>query len=383
MENGKWVACWGNATSIIDQKECTYAKNMTLRYPVRMFLSGTKIRFHFSNISGTEPIRIRASFAREIHKQVIDPETIRRITLGGQEEIVIPPGEKVVSDEMECKIEAGETISVSIYLEDYTQMNAGVLITGPLSVGYYSYGNHETERVLPLDDTRRTGWFFFLNTIDIYTDENNHALICYGDSLTAQDWPDYLALRLWKSGIRNTAVVRRAISGTRILREYNCTTYAAYGRKGDFRFRDEMDTAGADLVIIQHGINDIIHPVGSEVNPWRPWSDLPQAKDLTDGIKDIYLAPAKEMGYKVYAGTLLPIYGWRTYADFRESLKEEVNGWLRTSDLFDGCVDFDKALRDPSDPRKFLAAYDSGDHLHPSKAGYEAMADCIDLSIFR
>ena len=76
----------------------------------------------------------------------------------------------------------------------------------------------------------------------------------------------------------NAAIIRRAVSGTRILRQYDCITYQAYGLKGATRFPIEMNVAGATDVIIQHGINDIIHPVGEDVNPFRPWSDLP-----TDG----------------------------------------------------------------------------------------------------
>ena len=181
---------------------------------------------------------------------------------------------------------------------------------------------------------------------------------------------------LSKEGYDHTAIIRRATSGSRILREYNCITYESYGLRGDHRFPHEVPTDGADTVLIQQGINDIIHPVGTDVNPFRPMSDLPTVEELIEGLK-YYIKEARSYGYKVYVGTLLPIEGWRTYATFREEMRNAYNEWIRTTDLIDGVVDFDKAVCDPDNPSAFLPEYDSGDHLHPSPAGYKAMADAV------
>jgi len=170
------------------------------------------------------------------------------------------------------------------------------------------------------------------------------------------------------------------VSGTRILRQYDCITYAAYGLKGETRFPIEVNTAGADAIILQHGINDIIHPVGTEVNVFRPWSDMPTLEEMCEGFTKLYIEPAKAMNLKVWGGTLLPIYGWRTYADFRETLKNQFNDWLRSlaiDSTLDGCVDFDMAVRDENFPERFREGFDSGDHLHPSKAAYKAMAAAV------
>lgn len=370
-EYTKWVACWGNATSITDQKEAMYAKNITLRYPIRMVFDGCALRLHFSNLTGTEPVTLS--------KVYIEQTTV---TFGGEKSVLIEPGKEVTSDEIAYEVKAGTDVNVSVYLGEITQMNAGVLITGPLSKGQYAYGDHALEEELPADDTRNTNWFYFLNTVDVLTKAENHAFICYGDSITAQSWPDDLAIRLWIEGIRNVAIIRRAVSGTRILRQYDCITYAAYGLKGATRFPIEMEVAGADAVLIQHGINDIIHPVGVEVNQFRPWSDMPTSADLIAGVEDIYIRYAKEKGYKVYGGTLLPIYGWRTYAPFREEIKNEFNHWIRTTDKFDGYVDFEEAVRDENHPEAFAEGNDSGDHLHPSEKAYEIMAGAIPAEWF-
>lgn len=370
-EYTKWVACWGNATSITDQKEAMYAKNITLRYPIRMVFDGCALRLHFSNLTGTEPVTLS--------KVYIEQTTV---TFGGEKSVLIEPGKEVTSDEIAYEVKAGTDVNVSVYLGEITQMNAGVLITGPLSKGQYAYGDHALEEELPADDMRNTNWFYFLNTVDVLTKAENHAFICYGDSITAQSWPDDLAIRLWNEGIRNVAIIRRAVSGTRILRQYDCITYAAYGLKGATRFPIEMEVAGADAVLIQHGINDIIHPVGVEVNQFRPWSDMPTSADLIAGVEDIYIRYAKEKGYKVYGGTLLPIYGWRTYAPFREEIKNEFNHWIRTTDKFDGYVDFEEAVRDENHPEAFAEGNDSGDHLHPSEKAYEIMAGAIPAEWF-
>ncbi|MCQ2111413.1 MAG: GDSL-type esterase/lipase family protein [Bacteroidaceae bacterium] len=369
----KWVACWGNATSITDRKEAVYAKDITLRYPIRICFSGSALRFRFSNLTGTESIGLTKAFVSD-NDGVSVP-----ITFCGSKSVEIAPGTEIESDAIAIDITAGQTVNVSMYFAGYTQMNAGTLITGPLSKGQYSYGDFAESAQLPADLTRNTNWFYFLNTIDILTEEKNHALICYGDSITAQSWPDYLTLRIAEEGIGNVSVIRRAVSGTRILRQYDCITYQAYGRKEATRFPIEAHVAGASALIIQHRINDIIHPVGTDVNPFRPWSDMPTCQDLIDGVRSIYLPHARKLGLRIWSGTLLPILGWRTYTPERDAIRQEFNSWLRTSPDFDLCVDFDKAVRDTSDPLAFAPGFDSGDHLHPSESAYKAMAGCIPL----
>ncbi|MBO5209889.1 MAG: lipase [Lachnospiraceae bacterium] len=371
----KWTAMWGNAMSIAEHKAEEYSKNITLRYPIYAPFNGSALRFTFDNFCGTEAITIsRAVVAVSTDEKSIDTTTTTTITFDGKASCTVPAGKTLVSDAVSFAVKAGQTLSVSFYLADFTQMRSAVLITGPLSKGFYSVGDVCDTKTLPLDTTRKTNWFYFLSTVDILTEEKNRALICYGDSITAQDWPDYLTLQLQREGITNTSIIRRAASGTRILREYTCITYESYGLQGNHRVPRELQVAGADAVIIQQGINDIIHPVGTDVNPFRPMSDLPTVQDLTDGLA-WYVEQARELGLSVYMGTLLPIYGWRTYASFREDMKNEVNDWIRHTNLIDGCIDFDKALCDEANPAAFASGFDSGDHLHPSTSAYQAMAN--------
>ena len=163
-----------------------------------MCFDGSHLRFRFSNLTGTESVHIEYACAA---RQTTDYQPVL-ITFDGKTSFDIPAGEELQSDSIEISVIAGETMDVSFYLSDYTQMNAGTLITGPLSKGKFAYGDFARQKDLPLNLSRSTNWVYFLNTIDVLTEETNHALICYGDSITAQSWPDYLALRAWDLRLR-------------------------------------------------------------------------------------------------------------------------------------------------------------------------------------
>lgn len=381
----KFVSMWGNAISIADRKPENYAKDLTLRYPIHTLFDGEKLKITLDNFCGTEAVTISEVYVawnKEQGSREIVGETVVPVLFEGKQSVTIPPNRSIVSDEVPFTVKRGQDFSVSMYFADFTQMRSAVLITGPLSRGFYAVGNFAAKEILPLELTRNTNWFYFLSNVEVLTEAQNRAVICYGDSITSQAWPDCLALRIEKEKKMHTSVIRRAASGTRILRQYDNITYDSYGLKGSVRFPREAKVSGADTIIIQHGINDIIHPVGVEVNPFRPWSDLPKAQEMIDGLT-AYIKTARSYGLQVYMGTLLPIYGWRTYEPFRDELRNEVNEWIRTTDKIDGCIDFDKAVRDAQKPEAFAPGYDSGDHLHPSDAAYQKMAETVPDKILR
>ena len=374
-QNQRWVSVWGNAVSVAENRPERYARNITIRYPIHIPFSGTGVRLTFDNYCGTEPV----NFTRTT---VFYGGKFYPVTFEGNRHVTILAGENVVSDPLEIPLRAGEIIQVSFYFANFTLMRSVVYAQGPLSEGLYANGDRTEDASIDLETSRKTHLFYFLSNVSVLTDRENRAIVCYGDSITAQDWPDCLALRCFQEGYAKTAVIRRATSGSRILRQYSCLTYESYGLSGEYRFAHEVPTDGADTVIIQQGINDIIHPVGEEKNVFRPMSDLPTVEELIDGLKD-YISQAREMGYKVYVGTLLPMGGWRTDAPFRQEMRHAYNEFIRTTDLIDGCIDFDAVLRDPENPNHFRPEYDSGDHLHPSRAGYERMAAEIPASLLK
>ena len=374
-QNRHWISVWGNAVSVAENRPERYAKDITLRYPVISAFTTSSIRLTFDNYCGTEPITI--------HKTtVFYGGEFYTATFGGRGEVTIPAGEKAVSDPVELFVHGGELMQISFYLKDFTLMRSVVYTCGPLSEGLYANGDQTENPDIDIETSRKTQLCYFLCNVSVLADADTHAIVCYGDSITAQDWPDELALRCFIEGYDKTAIIRRATSGSRILREYHCLTYESYGLSGEHRFGHEVPTDGADMVIIQQGINDIIHPVGTENNVFRPMSDLPTVEELIEGLK-AYIAQARTFGYRVYVGTLLPMGGWRTDAPFRQEMRHRYNDFIRTSDLIDGCIDFDKALRDPKRPDYFLPEYDSGDHLHPSPKGYARMAQEIPKELLK
>ncbi len=375
MTQQHWASVWGNAISIGENRPESYNKNLTIRYPVYTQFGGSSLRLTYDNYCGTDDVTLTKTTVQ------INGE-FYPVTFGGKREAFIKAGENIVSDELECEIIPQTLIVVSFYFEDFTQLRSAVYTSGPLTEGIYAIGDMTETDIIPQDIARSTNIIYFLSNISVLTSVENRTIVCYGDSITAQDWPEYLTLRCNREEKLNTAVIRRAASGTRMLREYNCITYESYGLMGSKRFDHEVPTDGADTVIIQHGINDIIHPVGKEVNPFRPMSDMPTLDELIECMK-FYIEKSRAYGYKVYVGTLLPIEGWRTYAPFREEIRHAFNEWIRNTDLIDGCIDFDKAVRDPERPTRFLPEYDSGDHLHPSKAGYKKMADIVPDELLR
>ncbi len=371
----KWVSVWGNAVSIAENRPERYAKNITIRYPIHIPFHGSALRLTFDNYCGTEPVTLTKT-------TVFYDGKFHTVHFDGQESVSICAEGTVVSDPLEMEIVAGKLVQISFYLADFTLMRSVVYTCGPLSQGVYANGDTTEVAHFDVENSRNTHLFYFLSNVAVQTEPENRTVICYGDSITAQDWPDYLKLRCHREGFDRTAIIRRAASGTRILRQYSCLTYESYGLMGANRFDHEVPTDGADAVIIQQGINDIIHPVGEESNIFRPMSDMPTAQDLIDGLK-FYISKAREFGYKVYVGTLLPMGGWRTDAPFRQEIRHAYNDFIRNTDLIDGCIDFDKALEDPNKPDWFRPEYDSGDHLHPSAKGYQRMAAEIPVHLLK
>ncbi|MCR5742723.1 MAG: lipase [Lachnospiraceae bacterium] len=369
MSEQKWVGIWGNAPSLTEWKPEQYAKNITLTYPICVPFDGSALKLKFSNMYGPETVNIDrfAIVKRAEGRSGYD------VLYMCEEPFDMDPGAEHETDEFEVDCREGEKIYVQFYLKQFTNMTSGVYTSGIYSAGLCSEGNF-IGKSLPAERTVASNWNYFLTDVFLKTDHTKHTIICFGDSITAQDWPDFMYEKFMADEGNNTAIVRKAVSGTRLTKQYDCNQYRSYGIKGDVRFPREADVDGADIVLVQHGINDIIHPVGVEVNKFRPWSDLPTAQEMIESYRN-YIQIAREYGEKVYFGTLLPIEGWRTYEQFREDIRVAVNEWIRTTDEIDGYVDFDAILRDPEDPKKFADGYDSGDHLHPNKIAYKKMGE--------
>ena len=372
----KWVAAWGCPIVHLKKSCAEWMRNTTIRFTVLPTVPGRAVRLHFSNRFGQEPATItRASIGKSAGEQEMDLSCCVPVTFGGAESGRMEPGGALVSDAAALSFEAGEPLVINLYFEDFTPLTTGQNNSGAYIKKWAATGDCTRLAALPLNHYAEADAYPFIHTLEVCSAPQAQSIIAFGDSITAQTWPDQLARRLLELGKTDRAVVRRGISGSRVLREYACDFYRHYGPRGIDRFEQEILAAGAGKVFILHGINDIIHPDEAD-NPFRPASDLPRAEDLIAGLQT-YIDIAHRHQLSVYLAPILPFEGWRTYSPEREQIREQVNLWIYRQAQVEGVLPFETAVLNPENPLALLPEYDSGDHLHPSLAGAHALAYSI------
>ena len=393
--SGYWVSAWSTAVHtplpFPGLPPSPVFENQTVRMIVRPTIGGDRVRIRLSNAFGTTALAIGGvHIALTRQDATIIPESDRALTFGGRSAVSIPPGAPMLSDPIDLKVAAFSEISVSIYLPQKTSTTT-----------IHFWAQHPTYISEPGDLTAKadvpnaktnSSWYW-LSDVEVWADASVAATVAFGDSITDgigakqgdyTDWPDILAKRLAAQyGQPQLAVVNEGIGGNRVL-------YDGAGVSALARFdRDVLVQPGVANIIVLEAINDIGWPhmkprmPNGEVLKEMPFvHQLVTAQDLIAGYQQL-IDRAHQHGIRVLGGTLTPYEGADYYSDDGEAARQEVNRWIRTSGVFDGVIDFDAAVRDPNHPAKFLAQYDSGDHLHPSAAGFKAMADTIDLAALR
>lgn len=371
-----WVAIWGCPIAKPARNVAQWICDTTVRFNFLTTVSGTAVKLHFSNLFGTHQASItKATVSVSKGERNIDEERLAEVTFLGKDSGTMAPGGDLSSDEIPFSFEAGETLSVSLYFGEFAQMTTGHQNGGEFIEKWVVTGDYTHSEALPPMENVAADSYPFIHTIEAICDEKCFSVVAFGDSITAQTWPDRLVRNIHKENIRNVSVVRKGISGSRVLREYPCTSYQTYGPKGIDSFERSVLLAGVKKIIVLHGINDIIHPEDSG-NNFRPLSDLPTPEDLIEGYRK-YIRISHNNDKKIYLATILPFEGWRTYNEEKNRIRLAVNEWIRTSGEADGVIDFEKALMDPMNNNRLEQLFDSGDHLHPSAAGAQAMADLV------
>jgi lysophospholipase L1-like esterase len=376
-----WVGSW--ATAILDGDPWHNAPTLvdsTLREVVHTSTAGKQVRVRLTNEFGTEPLRIgAASIAASTGTSSIDAGSLHDLTFGGLPSIVIPPGAQALSDPIPMVTAAFADLAISFYLP-LQQVSSVTVHSGAQQDNYIVTGNHVREASLTTPVV--TSSWYFVKGVDVEsTGPQQATVVAFGDSITDgayatenanHRWPDYLATRLHENpATANLSVLNEGIGG-------NCILIHCAGQNALARFdRDVLSQAGVKYVILLEGINDI----GGLHNTNRPEYKL-TAEDLEQGLAQL-VARAHEHGIKVFGATLTPYKGAGYFTEKGEAIRQAVNQWILTSGVFDGAIDFDKATSDPANPLMFNPQYDSGDHLHPKDAGYAAMANSIDLSLFQ
>jgi lysophospholipase L1-like esterase len=354
--------------------------NQTLRQVVRSSIGGNRARVTASNAFGTAPLTIGAAqIALRDKDSSIAAGSARALTFSGRPTITIPAGAMVYSDPVNLDVPALADLVVDIYLPGNTNTPSPVTMhNGARQTSYISEtGNHVGVPALPV--VAATQSWFFLTRVDVQGPQVAGAIVAFGDSITDgagstpdtnRRWPNRLAERLMaQPGSARMSVLNAGIGGNRVLSEGNFNA----GVNALARFeRDALSQSGVTHVIVLEGINDISN---ARQNP------TPTAEDII-AIHKQMIERAHTRGVKIYGATLTPNEGAGGFTKEGEAKRQAINQWIRTSKAYDGVIDFDAITRDPGHPTRFLPAYDSGDHLHPSDAGYQAMGDHIDLTLF-
>jgi len=354
------------------------AADTTIREVVHVSLGGPVLRVVFTNEFGTEPLIIGAAHvAISQGDSSINLVSSAGLTFGGRTSVTIPPGALVVSDPASVKLPVAADLAISIFLPAQTITHLSQHSFAD-QTSYIAPGNVVGAKTLE-GATHISNWPF-VKGVDVKVAAADAAIVAFGDSITdgahsTQNqnarWPDDLFRRLQADPrTANLAVLNEGIGGNRILHDVSGPSALA-------RFdRDVLAQAGVQYVILMEGINDI----GHAYDPSKPY-DVVSADDLIVGLTQL-AERAHGHGIKVYAATLTPYVGAGYSSPAGEQVREALNHWIRTTNLVDGFLDFDKATQDPANPNIFATTADSGDHLHPGDAGYKAMADSIDLKLF-
>jgi lysophospholipase L1-like esterase len=375
----RWLATWTASASdagprpprdSVDRVPRLF--DQTLRLIVRTSIGGDAVRIRVSNEYGDRPLVIDAAHvAVRDSGSSIQQATDRALTFGGRSAVRLLPGAIAFSDPVAFDVPALRDLAVSLHVADSARI--GTRHQLGLQTNYVGRGNVAGARTFAPDTTLEI-WPFLVG-VDVTNRAATGVIVAIGNSITdgarsTRDanarWPNYLAVRLLSASEPAKAVVNAGISGGRVL------TYGA-GPSALARFdRDVLSTPGLTHVILLEGINDIS----------RSAVDGVTADDIIFGYRQL-ITRAHERGIVIFGATLTPAGPRTPYTPALEAKRAAVNAFIRTSGEFDGVIDFDAATRDPSNPLQFLPAYDSGDHLHPGDAGYRAMAESIDLTLFR
>ncbi|HLL67926.1 MAG TPA: RICIN domain-containing protein [Micromonosporaceae bacterium] len=363
------VAVWGPSLNANGQA----FNNQTIRQVVHTTAAGTAPQVKVSNRYGTAPVVIGAvDVAVQASGGTAVAGSHHMVRFDGSPAVTLGAGQERVSDSISMSVAADQNLLVSIYIANAattSQRHPDARATSWISTP----GNHAAEDGTGNYPTTIGSWFF-LSGLSVVSPNATGTLVAFGDSITDgalstsnanRRYPDYLARRLVaQPGGPKLSVVNAGIGGNRVLADGS-------GRSALNRFaQDALGQPNVRSVILLEGINDINGNA----------SLSPQA--VIDGYQKL-INQAHAAGVAIYGGTLLPEAGYRSHTPAVESTRQAINTWIRTSGAFDGVVDFDQAVRDPADPTKMRAAYDSGDHIHPNDAGYQAMANAVDLAMLK
>jgi len=342
---------------------------------IRTSIGGSRVRVQFSNAFGTTPVDMgSAHIALREKDSAIVAGSDRTLLFNGKASGRVLPGAVLLSDPVDLAIPKLADVAISVYVPG--DSGRASQHSQALHTTYISKEGDTTSQKEMVDATTTTSWYL-ISSVDVLAPADAGAIVAYGDSITDgatstvnanRSWPSLLAERLAANpATANVSVLNLGISGNRILGD-------GAGVSALARFdRDVLSQSGVKWLMILEGINDM-NGAGRGGVAGPPLT----ADDLIGAMKQM-IERAHTHGIKVIGCTLTP-FGRGT--DAVEAMRQALNAFIRTGGSFDAVVDFDKVIQDPADPRQFIKAYNNTDTLHPNDAGYKAMADAVDLTLF-
>jgi lysophospholipase L1-like esterase len=383
-----WVATWGTSQQIPEpQNELPVEdlRDATVRQIFHLSLGGSALRVHLSNAFGTEALHFTSvHIARPLSTSspAIDPASDRPLTFAGKLDVTVPPGAEYVSDPVTLTIAPLSDIAVTFHLDNPPSRQSSH--PGSRATSYYIHG--DAVAAATFTEPKHVDHWFQISEIDVHVPPKAGAIVVLGDSITDghgattngnDRWTDVLAARLQASRrTRNVGVSNQGIGGNHLLTD-------GLGPNALSRFdRDVLAPAGVRWLIVFEGVNDLGGLARTGEVP--PADHAALVERVLAAYRQI-IERAHAHNLRVLGATITPYVGSDYYhpSPASEADRQVVNKWIRTPGHFDAVIDFDATVHDPAHPDQLLPAYDCGDHLHPSPAGYKAMADSIPLTAFQ
>src|ERR1700683_1546880 len=395
----QWIGTWATAAQPFIPESLQAYRNQSLRLIVHTSVGGKRVRIKISNTYGDRPLLIGGAHSPgRTAEAESDPRSDRMLKFQGKSSTTIPAGSMVVSDPVEMDVPGLSDLAVSLFLPQLAEARTSHSLA--MQTSYVSPETGDSTAVVKFPVAKAIHSWPFLTGVDVEASPGSAAIVAFGSSLTDGDgttadtngrWTDVLAKRLQKGAEVKGEIggLNEGISVNRLLHDSpkgaDNPFGAGLGQAGLARFeRDVLAQAGVRYVIVGLGINDILFPAF----PFTPPSEKVSAEDIISGYRQL-IARGHQEGVRVIGTTNPPFEnsafeGLVTafYTPERETVRQKVNDWIRGSGEFDGVVDLDAVLRDPSRPTQLLPAYDSGDHLHPNNAGCIAEGNAFPLALF-
>jgi len=393
-----WIATWAASpqpTAPNPRKPLLNIEDQTVRERVRVSIGGAQICLRFSNEYGSAPLLIgSATVGVSADPASVRPGSIQTVTFGGRNSVTIPAGAPVLSDPVAFPVASGAEISISLYFPK--RVATPTLHALALKRAVVSQHGDYT-RAEKIEAAAASESLILVSAVLVPAQPSQRLVVAFGDSVTDGDgstveadhnWPSDLIRRLGKTPEGSkVGVVNEGIVGNRLLNDCFIASAGCFGVSALARFdRDALAVPGVTHIVLLEGINDIGFPGaklggGYLADP----ADVRAPEELIDAYRQL-ISRAHAHGVKLIGATISPFEGVDVpgyYSESKEAVRQTVNKWIRTSDSFDGVIDFDAVLRDPEHPSRLFPRFASEDHLHPNDAGYQAMADAIDVTFFK